>query len=84
MSSIHRVTLHSVLVSYQKYCFDDGGDLGATPLKRTAEGSISPEVSSELPSHLMYGVTQGLLGWQVLTNVITMVSGNGKHCLCYL
>lgn len=73
-----------MLVSYQKYCFDDGGDLGAAPLKPTTEGSISPPVSSELPSRLMYGVTQGLLGWQVLTSVITMVSGNGKHCLRYL
>lgn len=62
-----------MLVAYQKYCFDDGGDLGAPPLKRTAEGSISQEVSSELPSRLMYGVTQGILGWHVLTSVITMV-----------
>lgn len=61
MSSLDGVTVHSVLEAYQKYCFDNGGDLGAPPLKPIAEGSISQEVSSELPSHLMYGVTQGCL-----------------------
>lgn len=62
MSSLDGVIVQSVLVAYQMYSFDDGGDLGAPPLKCIAEGSISQEVSSELPSRLMYGVIQGLLG----------------------
>lgn len=84
MSSLDGVTVHSVLVAYQKYCFDNGGDLGAPPLKRIAEGSISQEVSSELPSPLMYGVTQGLLGWHALPSVITwsVVMGNTASAIC--
>lgn len=63
-----------MLAARQKHCSDDEGDLGAAPLERIVEGSLSQGAPSDLLSHLVDNVTHHcILGWHDPTAVINKV-----------